>query len=247
MSGTEVQLADGSTKPIEDVKTGDKVTATDPKTGKTGTHEVVNTIVTEHDENFVKISVSQAGDHAPTGSLTATTTHPFWSPSERRWVDAGDLRTGMTLMTPSGQTAKVAWNQHFTQRQVTYDLTVSGVHTYYVLAGTASVLVHNCSGRVNSADWHHIFNRHGAGSRWPGKSKFASNDNATIRGLVEDTLKNGKRGSNGLKGGHLHEYDFGRTIGYERNGRPLTGVRVVVRNKKIVTAFPIKTGGAGIP
>jgi len=28
---------------------------------------------------------------------------------------------------------------------VTYDLTINGLHTYYVLAGTASVLVHNTS------------------------------------------------------------------------------------------------------
>jgi lipoprotein-anchoring transpeptidase ErfK/SrfK len=33
--GTEVLMADGTTKPIEDVKTGDKVLATDPKTGRT--------------------------------------------------------------------------------------------------------------------------------------------------------------------------------------------------------------------
>nr|WP_308340505.1 MULTISPECIES: Hint domain-containing homing endonuclease [unclassified Streptomyces] len=33
--GTKVLMADGSTKPIEDVKVGDKVKATDPKTGET--------------------------------------------------------------------------------------------------------------------------------------------------------------------------------------------------------------------
>ncbi|MFE4752439.1 polymorphic toxin type 17 domain-containing protein [Streptomyces mirabilis] len=143
VGGTEVQLADGSTKPIEDVKVGDKVTATDPKTGKSTAHEVVHTIVTQHDKNFVKVTVAAPGDDDSTGSLTATTTHPFWSPSTGGWVNGGDLRAGMTLRTPDGKTVMVVSVRHFTKQQVTYDLTISGVHTYYVLAGQTPVLVHN--------------------------------------------------------------------------------------------------------
>ncbi|MDU0305619.1 hypothetical protein, partial [Streptomyces sp. PAL114] len=33
--GTKVLMADGTTKPIEEVKAGDKVVATDPETGET--------------------------------------------------------------------------------------------------------------------------------------------------------------------------------------------------------------------
>jgi hypothetical protein len=64
---------------------------------------------------------------------------------------------------------------------------------------------------------------------------------------VEEALKYGTRRPNTGKGGHLHEYDFGKVVGYDRNGKPLTGVRVVIRNKRIVTAFPIKMGTPGIP
>ncbi|MGM0354697.1 polymorphic toxin-type HINT domain-containing protein [Streptomyces sp. ECR3] len=247
VSDTEVQLADGSVKAIEDVKTGDKVTTTNPKTGKTSAQEVVNTIVTKHDKHFVKITVSGMDSDTSNNSLTATATHPFWSPTEKTWINAGDLRTGITLRSPDGKKVKITSIRHFTQRQTTYDLTVNGVHTYYALAGITPVLVHNCSGRVNSADWHHIFNRHGASSRWPGKSTFSTDSTTTIRSLIEEALKGGKRRSNGLKGGHTHEYDFGRAIGYDRSGKPLTGVRVVVRNKRIVTAFPIKMGGTENP
>ena len=143
VSGTEVQLADGSTRPIEDVKVGDKVTATDPDTGETSTHEVVRTIVTRHDSHFVKVTVATSGDDDSKGSLTATATHPFWSPSAGNWVTAGDLRTGMTLRTPDGRTVQVTSARHFTKQQVTYDLTIKDVHTYYVLAGQTPVLVHN--------------------------------------------------------------------------------------------------------
>jgi hypothetical protein len=100
---------------------------------KTSAHEVVDTIATKHDENFVEISV--AGEEDVKDSLSATTTHPFWSPSGGGWVDAGDLHAGMTLRTVDGRIVKITATRHFTQQQTTYDLTISGVHTYYVLAG----------------------------------------------------------------------------------------------------------------
>ncbi|MET8964277.1 polymorphic toxin-type HINT domain-containing protein [Streptomyces sp. NPDC004074] len=145
VGGTEVQLADGSTKAIEDVKAGDKVTATDPETGKTATHDVVNTIVTKHDDHFVKVLVAAPGTGHSKGSLTATITHPFWSPSMGRWVNGGDLHAGMDLRTPDGHSVKIASVRHYVKRQITYDLTISDVHTYYVLAGQTPVLVHNTS------------------------------------------------------------------------------------------------------
>jgi hypothetical protein len=57
---------------------------------------------------------------------------------------AGDLKPGMTLYTPSGDTVEVAANRHFDKRQRTHDLTITGIHAYYVLAGSTPLLVHNC-------------------------------------------------------------------------------------------------------
>ncbi|MFJ8795965.1 polymorphic toxin-type HINT domain-containing protein, partial [Streptomyces sp. NPDC102462] len=141
--GTEVLLDNGRTKDIEDVKVGDKVTATDPVSGKTTTRTVIDTIVTKDDKDFVDLMVSSPGHSGTDESVIATTTHPFWSPSEAAWVEAGHLRAGMTLRTASGQIAKVSAARHFTKRQITHDLTIEGVHTYYVLAGQTPVLVHN--------------------------------------------------------------------------------------------------------
>ncbi|MFF0765062.1 RHS repeat-associated core domain-containing protein [Streptomyces sp. NPDC003737] len=153
VEGTKVQLADGSTKPIQDVKVGDKVTATDPETGETSTREVAGTIVTKHDKHFVKVTVVASGDVDDSkGSLTATETHPFWSPSSGGWINGGDLRVGMTLRTPDGHSVEVLSVRHFTHQQVTYDLTVGGLHTYYVLAGETPVLVHNSSCPTSAAD-----------------------------------------------------------------------------------------------
>ncbi|MBM4830635.1 RHS repeat-associated core domain-containing protein [Actinospica acidiphila] len=143
VSGTEVLLADGTTKPIEDVEVGEKVTVTDPVTGKTTVREVVSTIITEDDKRFVDISLATSDGVAV---LAATTTHPFWSSSESRWVEAGHLEPGMTVRTVEGAAVTVVGVRKYTERQRTYDLTISGIHTYYVLAGSTAVLVHNDGG-----------------------------------------------------------------------------------------------------
>ncbi|MFJ9854995.1 polymorphic toxin-type HINT domain-containing protein [Streptomyces sp. NPDC101150] len=138
--GTEVEIANGKSKKIEDVKIGDKVVATDPKSGKTTTRRVVAAIVTKDDKHFTDLTIK-----TPTGksSIISTDTHPFWSVDKKRWINAGDLRPGTELRTPQGATATVSAVRHFHKQQRTHDLTVEGTHTYYVLAGETPVLVHN--------------------------------------------------------------------------------------------------------
>ncbi|MFE3901706.1 polymorphic toxin-type HINT domain-containing protein [Streptomyces sp. NPDC059153] len=143
LPGTKVLLADGSTKPIEKVKLGDKVVVTDPATGKTEIREAVGTIVTEDDKRFVDLKI--APKKGAQATLVATTTHPFWVVSENAWIDAGDLQPGMELRTAEGDIAKVEGVRHFEELQRTHDLTISDIHTYYVLAGKTPVLVHNTS------------------------------------------------------------------------------------------------------
>ncbi|WP_459246770.1 polymorphic toxin-type HINT domain-containing protein [Streptomyces youssoufiensis] len=166
LPGTGVLLANGTRKEIEDVRTGDQVTVTDPQTGETTTREVVATIVTEDDKYFTDLTVTTAG---ATASLIATDHHPFWSPSENAWIDAGDLKPGMTLRTPKGDTVQVQATRHYEKRQRTHNLTVADVHTYYVLAGKTPVLVHNSNcpnWAANSVKtWGHTFKTHGAGAK----------------------------------------------------------------------------------
>ncbi|MFF7438843.1 polymorphic toxin-type HINT domain-containing protein [Streptomyces sp. NPDC008122] len=143
---TGVLMADGSVKPIEDVKIGDEVTATDPVTGKTAAKKVTATIFTASDKNYVDLNITTK--HG-TGTLTTTDHHPFWSESEQEWVDAGDLKPGATLRTSDGETATVQSARTYKAQQDTYNLTVADLHTYYVLAGATPVLVHNCDGDVH--------------------------------------------------------------------------------------------------
>ncbi|MGY4739514.1 polymorphic toxin-type HINT domain-containing protein [Streptomyces sp. ATMOS53] len=151
LAGTDVLMADGSTKDIEDVDLSDEVLATDPETGKTAARKVTRLIRTEGDKYFNELSI--ATDNG-IEKLTATHEHPFWSPSEHDWVPAGRLEPGMTLRTDEGHTVIVAGNRAFIQQARTYNLTVDDLHTYYVLAGQTPVLVHNSGGCLPALrDW----------------------------------------------------------------------------------------------
>jgi hypothetical protein len=151
LGDTDVLMADGTTKDIEDIQLGDKVQATDPETGETGPREVTRLIVTEDDKHFNELSIATEDG---VEQLTATHEHPFWSPSQEEWIEAGTLAPGMTLLTEDGDTVRVTGNRAYTQDARTYNLTVSDLHTYYVLAGQTPVLVHNSGGCLPALrDW----------------------------------------------------------------------------------------------
>lgn len=143
MPGAQVELANGGHKKISDIETGDKVLATDPETGKTEVRTVLATIITKDDKDFTELTVATEG--APS-VIVATAHHPFWSASKHQWVDAGDLEPGMTLRTDAGKTVRIEQTRTFKQLQETRNLTVDGLHTYYVVAGATPVLVHNSGG-----------------------------------------------------------------------------------------------------
>ncbi|WP_069976326.1 polymorphic toxin-type HINT domain-containing protein [Streptomyces rubrolavendulae] len=150
LPGTLVLLEDGTTKPIEEVELGDKLKVTDPETGETTVREVAGTIVTEDDKHFVDLTI-EGGTGRPE-ALISTTTHPFWVESENRWIEAGDLKPGMELRTADGDVTPVKFVRPFDKRQRTHDLTLTDIHTYYVLAEATPVLVHNC----DTADPHSL-------------------------------------------------------------------------------------------
>ncbi|WP_344496141.1 polymorphic toxin-type HINT domain-containing protein [Nonomuraea monospora] len=143
-AGTKVLLADGTTKAIEDIKIGDEVIAADPVTGRTSAEPVTALIEGQGLKRLVKITVdTDVGDGAATKTITATDNHPFWVPAMQQWVDAGRLQPGMWLQTAAGTYVQVAAVEAWAAVERVYNLTVDDLHTYHVVAGGASVLVHN--------------------------------------------------------------------------------------------------------
>ncbi|MFJ3901405.1 polymorphic toxin-type HINT domain-containing protein [Streptomyces sp. NPDC090025] len=146
VEGTEVLLADGTTKKIEDVRVGDKVVATDPETGETRVETVTAEIKGQGLKHLVKVTIDVDGKAGTkTAQVTATDGHPFWVPELGKWLKATDLKRGQWLRTSAGTYVQVASIERWTSPDVTVrNLTVSNLHTYYVLAGATPVLVHNC-------------------------------------------------------------------------------------------------------
>ncbi|WP_432247283.1 polymorphic toxin-type HINT domain-containing protein [Streptomyces sanyensis] len=150
LPGTKVLMADGTTKPIDQVKGGDKVIATDEKTGETRVETVTAEIKGEGLKHLVKVTIDTDGPAGEaTAEVTATDGHPFWVPELGKWIDATDLKPGQWLRTSAGTYVQIAAVKRWTSPGATvHNLTVSDAHTYYVVAGATPVLVHNCGDKV---------------------------------------------------------------------------------------------------
>lgn len=150
--GTQVLMADGTTKPIEDVKIGDKVLATDPTTGRTEVKAVTAKISGKGLKNLVRITLSiEVEGKKKSASVTATAGHPFWVPELGGWVNATGLAVGERLDTSADAVIHITDVDRWTQSATVYNLTVGDIHTYYVLAGSIPVLVHNDNGAPDVA------------------------------------------------------------------------------------------------
>ncbi|MEU8842976.1 polymorphic toxin-type HINT domain-containing protein [Streptomyces roseus] len=150
-TGTRVQMADGTTKEIQDVRVGDTVLATDPQTGETSPQQVTATVTTPDDKDFTDLTLTdESNPRAPAVQLTSTLHHPHWNETRHQWVDAGEFTPGEQLRRPDGTTLTVKSKRNYPYAVTTHNLTVNDFHTYYVLAGATPVLVHNCGNGVVS-------------------------------------------------------------------------------------------------
>lgn len=136
---TLILMADGTTQPIADFRVGDMVMATDPESGERGPRRVTDTITGDGMKDLVDVEIDG-------NVITATDRHPFWVDDEGRWVDAEDLNAGDVLSLADGETVTVDAVAERTEVRRVHNLTVDGIHTYFVLAGGDPVLVHNCTG-----------------------------------------------------------------------------------------------------
>ncbi|MGW2016705.1 polymorphic toxin-type HINT domain-containing protein [Streptomyces sp. NPDC001927] len=255
-AGTMVLMADSSVKRIESVTPGDKVVSADPSSGQTAPSLVTNVIATEHDKEFNELTLQTSRGRE---RITATSEHPFWSASDKSWTNAADLRQGMTLRTTDGSSAVVDGNRAFKQNARTYTLTVDSLHTYYVLAETTPVLVHNASCPVGFTDLGgDRFQSPGGLIYGPGSehkhrvphvmehtrpdpsklthSVFKDTDQADVLSLIDEGWS--KRGAPHPKDPARYIVPMGREVGTagEKNLR----IVVVPGTNRVITAFPQK-------
>ncbi|MEU8424365.1 RHS repeat-associated core domain-containing protein [Micromonospora sp. NPDC048835] len=135
---TKVLMADGTTKRFDEIKAGDEVMAADPETGEQGPRVITDVWV--HQDDLVDLQL--VGD-----TLTTTEDHPFWNRTDRQWQRADELDAGDLVLTVDGGSRPVLGiRASGAQIALAYNLSVAGIHTYYVIAGSTPVLVHNEGG-----------------------------------------------------------------------------------------------------
>ncbi|MEU4303396.1 polymorphic toxin-type HINT domain-containing protein [Kitasatospora aureofaciens] len=140
-ASTEVLLADGSHRAIGDIRTGIEVMATDPSTGERHAQPVTATFA-HATERLVGISLTD-------GSTLSTTAGHFLYVEGKGWVVASALVANDRLRTAGGslRTVGALQDRPGLAPQSVYDLTVGGLHTFYVRATGdqgQDLLVHNC-------------------------------------------------------------------------------------------------------
>ncbi|PJI94690.1 intein [Luteimicrobium subarcticum] len=138
-AGTLVRTPDGH-KPIESLRAGDKVLTHDLTAGV----DVLETV----EETFVRTTSTLYHLTIAGQRVTTTDEHPFMV-AGMGWIAARDLRPGDLLVTgtldtggPTGTVTLDAVEIEHSDETV-YNIHVHTHHTYYVLAGLTSVLVHN--------------------------------------------------------------------------------------------------------
>jgi hypothetical protein len=135
VAGTPVQMADGTTKAIEQIQPGDMVMSRNPATGETAARQVVRTFVHQHPGTLVL--------HLASGEAIETTVeHPFWV-AGAGWVPAGRLAIGTSVITRAGPTVQVVGIEHRPSKARVYNFEVEEFHTYFVGTSEGGIWVHN--------------------------------------------------------------------------------------------------------
>ena len=249
VGSTQVLMSDGSAKRIDEIKAGDKIRASVPGNEKAETHVVAKVIVTESDRDFVdlEIATSKKGRAPPqTGELTTTYHHPFYSTTREAFVDAADLKAGDKLQQPDGTTATVLSVRLYHFTSTTYNLTVNGLHTYYVLAGNTPVLVHNDSCPVSGRSHGDLgelasFNRlRDAGyTNIIAEPQFMNHLGQNFRGDFIARAPDGRIVVVDAKTGRGSVVSFNQEVGY---GDLMSNRGAIVNTSRLEKAFGIKSG-----
>ncbi|GAA2745851.1 Hint domain-containing protein [Kitasatospora cinereorecta] len=141
LAGTGVLAADGSAVPIQELGAGDRVRNAVAGATDLQAHPVDAVVVTDTDRDFVALGVDgpQGG-----GELGVTAHHLFYDLTTAAWTPAAELHPGDLLQSTGTARATVRSVHPYRGAARTFNLSVAGVHSYFVLAGGTPVLVHNC-------------------------------------------------------------------------------------------------------
>jgi RHS repeat-associated protein len=182
-ASTKVVLANGKLKAIKDIALGDRVRATDPRTGKSSPRLVTNLI--RHAGLHSMVLVAIVGG----GAIQATDGHPFYDATTGDFVTASALTAGHELRLDDGRTVRVASTTAYSEDLTAYNFTVDVDHTYYVSDDAGSnVLVHNTGACPITPASSAVDYSRPAGFRQGVRDKVWNNARETSTGQVRDPV-----------------------------------------------------------
>lgn len=161
IEGTQVATPDGL-RPIETIAVGDEVLAWNPETGET-TAQTITALIRPEPKLIWRLETRDADGE--TEVFEVTNDHP-WFVQDQGWVETQHLRIGQHVGTADSRGLIVVDLTRTDLVVRTYNLEVSGFHTF--LVGENGAIVHNgwCKGTfgnvAESLAYH--FRRHGAGT-----------------------------------------------------------------------------------
>nr|WP_101093683.1 HINT domain-containing protein [Neisseria meningitidis] len=203
-----VKTADGY-KAIAHIRVGESVLSKDEASGKTGYKPVTAQYGNPYQET-VYIKVSDGIGNSQT--LISNRIHPFYS--QGKWIQAGRLKKGDTLLSESGAKQTVQ-NITFKQQPLkAYNLTVADWHTYFVKgsqAETEGVWVHNACPPKRTGSSKNEKHGDGGRSQISAESRIAELKNKIIPGMsknerlkIERTIRNITKNANRKAKGEEH-------------------------------------------
>ena len=128
VAGTKVVIPGGMPEPIQYVPVGDRIENATPGSKAVTQHTVAAFHLTNTDRDFAALMTAH---------------HLFNDATTDAWTTAAALRPGDRLQITDSQNATVPAVHTYAAANRAYNLTVDDIHTYYVLAGTTPILVHN--------------------------------------------------------------------------------------------------------
>ncbi|MBQ1337943.1 MAG: hypothetical protein IIY32_06450, partial [Thermoguttaceae bacterium] len=154
VAGTQILMADGTTKPIEEIRPGDQVLAADhlnPEE-KPAAANVVR-FFDNGEKDVVKLIFD--GRDAEPEEIVCTPNHRFYVIG-KGWVSAKDLQLGDFCLSANGERIAFTSRETLEEKQRVYNFEVQGKHTYFVENGACFVLVHNVCPNCGGDRWEQV-------------------------------------------------------------------------------------------
>ncbi|RMG39322.1 MAG: hypothetical protein D6719_13620 [Candidatus Dadabacteria bacterium] len=112
-------MADGSTKPVQDIRVGDLVTSWDDKSKTVTTGKVIAFQSKLAPEYYIL-----------NDKIEATPTHPFMV--NGKWTAVAAIEPGDVIRSVDGKNIKITSKKHIKKEVAIFNFTVEKFHNYYV-------------------------------------------------------------------------------------------------------------------